>query len=109
MHIIRFFPIGNGDCCLIQLENGRWILFDFADMRNPDDLDDKRCNLEKELREALGDDKVIDVVAFTHLDTDHCNRAKEVFELDHADKYKGGDRIKIKTSGCRRRPCSRRA
>ncbi len=97
MHIIRFFPIGNGDCCLIQLENGRWILFDFADMRNPDDLDDKRCNLEKELREALGDDKVIDVVAFTHLDTDHCNRAKEVFELDHADKYKGGDRIKIKT------------
>ncbi|MGU3544426.1 hypothetical protein [Methylobacterium sp. A52T] len=97
MHIIRFFPIGNGDCCLIQLENGRWILFDFADMRNPNDPNDKRCDLEKELREALGDHKVIDVVAFTHLDTDHCKRAKEVFELDHADKYRGGDRIKIKS------------
>ena len=97
MHIVRFFPIGNGDCCLIQLENGRWILFDFADMRNAADASDKCCDLKKELREALGDDKVIDVVAFTHLDTDHCKRAKEVFELDHADKHKGGDRIKIKT------------
>jgi hypothetical protein len=97
MHIIRFFPIGNADCCVIELENGRRILFDFADMRDPNDSSDKRCDLEKELRDALGDDKEIDVVAFTHLDTDHCKRAKEVFELGHAEAYKGGNRIKIKT------------
>jgi hypothetical protein len=97
MHTVRFFPIGNADTCLIQLENGRRVLFDFADMRNRDDADDKRCDLEKELRACLGDDKEIDVVAFTHLDIDHTKRATEVFELDHADKYQGGDRIRIKT------------
>ena len=97
MHTIRFFPIGNADTCLIQIENGRRALFDFADMRNRDDADDKRCDLEKELRACLGDQKEIDVVAFTHLDADHTKRSTEVFELDHADKYQGGDRLRIKT------------
>lgn len=97
MHTVRFFPIGNADTCLIELDNGRRILFDFADMRNPDDPSDKRCDLEKELRDLLGDDKTIDVVAFTHLDKDHCHRAKEVFYLEHAQKYQDDDRIKIKT------------
>ena len=97
VHTVRFFPIGNADSCLIELENGRRALFDFADMRDPDDEDDKRCDLEKELRDCLDGDKEIDVVAFTHLDTDHCERAKEVFHLEHAAKYQGGERIRIKT------------
>lgn len=97
MHVVRFFPIGNADTCLIELENGRRALFDFADMHNANDQYDLRCDLEKELRDCLGDDKEIDVVAFTHLDTDHCARAKEVFYLEHAQKYQGEDRIKIKT------------
>ncbi|AXA69058.1 hypothetical protein CE139_19175 [Pseudomonas oryzihabitans] len=97
MHIVRFFPIGNADSCLIELENGRRILFDFADMRSPDDAEDKRCDLQKELRDILGDDKTIDVVAFTHLDEDHCKHAKEFFWLEHATKYQDEDRIKIKT------------
>jgi hypothetical protein len=97
MHTVRFFPIGNADSCLIQLSNGRRALFDFADMRDPDNEDDRRCDLEKELRGCLEDDDEIDVVAFTHLDTDHCKRAKEVFHLEHADKYQGDGRIKIRT------------
>lgn len=97
MHVVRFFPIGNADTCLIELENGRRALFDFADMRNPDNQYDLRCDLEQELRSCLGDNKEIDVVAFTHLDTDHCARSKEVFHLEHALKYQGDDRIKIKT------------
>lgn len=97
MHTVRFFPIGNADSCLIELENGRRALFDFADMRGSGNADDTCCDLEKELRECLNGDKEIDVVAFTHLDTDHCKGAKEVFHLDHAPKYQDGDRIKIKT------------
>lgn len=97
MHVVRFFPIGNADTCLIELENGRRALFDFADQRNVADRNDLRCDLETELRNCLGKDKEIDVVAFTHLDTDHCARAKEVFHLDHAAKYQGEGRIKIKT------------
>lgn len=97
MHIVRFFPIGNADTCLIELENGRRALFDFADMHDPDDQYDLRCNLEQELRDCLEEDDEIDVVAFTHLDTDHCARAKEVFHLKHAKKYQGEGRIRIRT------------
>lgn len=97
MHTVRFFPIGNADSCLIELENGRRGLFDFADMHDPNDQFDLRCDLEQELRDRMMDDKEIDVVAFTHLDTDHCKRAKDVFYLEHAAKYQDGDRIKIKT------------
>ncbi len=97
MHSVRFFPIGNADSCLIELENGRRALFDFADMRDPNNQYDLRCDLEKELRDRMGADKQIDVVAFTHLDTDHCKRAKDVFYLEHAEKYQDDERIKIKT------------
>ena len=97
MHTVSFFPIGNADSCLIELENGRRALFDFADMRDPKDPADKRCDLPREVRDRLDGDKQIDVVAFTHLDTDHCKGAKEFFHLDHATKYQGGDRVKIKT------------
>lgn len=97
MHKVTFFPIGNADTCLIEIQNGRRALFDFADMHNLDDEEDKRCNLEQELRDRLDGDKEVDVVAFTHLDTDHCKRAKDVFWLEHASKYQDDDRIKIKT------------
>ena len=96
MHIVRFFPIGNADTCLIELENGRRVLFDFADMRGGGD-DDKRCDLETELRACLGKTKEIDVFAVTHLDNDHTKRSTEVFYLEHAEKYQGKDRIRIKT------------
>ena len=97
MHKVTFFPVGNADSCLIELDNGRRAMFDFADMRVDGDDDDKRCNLEQELRDRMGDDKELDVVAFTHLDTDHCKRACEVFWLDHAQKYQDDERLKIKT------------
>ena len=70
---VTFFPIGNADCTLIDLEGGDKVLFDFADMRNPDDEDDKRCDLSQMLRDDLDDSDVDSyrVVAFTHLDEDH--------------------------------------
>lgn len=97
MHVVKFFPIGNGDSCFIELSNGRTILFDYADLRDPNDENDKRCDLLAELKACLGDRKEIDVVAFTHFDRDHCHRAKEVFYLNYAEKYQSDDRIKIKT------------
>ncbi len=94
---VTFFNAGNADSCLIELTNNRRALFDFADMHDGNDKKDKRCDLEAELRERLASDKSIDVVAFTHLDRDHVNRATEVFHLDYAAKYQDGDRIKINT------------
>ncbi len=35
---VTFFPIGNADTCRIDLVNGRKVLVDFADVRNPQDV-----------------------------------------------------------------------
>lgn len=97
MHKLSFFPLGNADCCRIDLEGGEKILFDCAATRDQDDANDKRCDLHQELREdlkAAGRD-YFDVVVFTHLDRDHFARGTEFFHLDHAKKYQGGDRVKM--------------
>ena len=98
MHKITFFPLGNADCYRIDLECGKKILFDFADTRDPEDKDDLRCDLSKELREDLEESNrdYFDVVAFTHLDKDHFKGATKFFYLEHAKKYQSDDRIKMK-------------
>ena len=67
MHKMTFFPLGNADCCRINLENERTILVDFAATRDPDDADDRRCDLPELLRADLKARKreFFDVVAFT--------------------------------------------
>ncbi len=96
---VTFFPIGNADSTLIDLNGGDKVLFDFADMRNPDDDDDKRCDLSKSLRDDMDDSDVNSyrVVAFTHLDEDHYKGCSEFFWFKHAKKYQGDDRIEIDT------------
>jgi hypothetical protein len=95
---LTFFPLGNADTCLIDLANGKKLLFDYSDERNPDDDDDKRIDLPKALRDDLNAVKrdYYDLVAITHLDDDHTCKAEEFFYLDNAKKYQGPGRIKIK-------------
>lgn len=97
MHKMTFFPLGNADCCRIDLDNGRKILFDYANTRDPEDEDELRCDLEQELRDDLddADRDSFDVVAFTHLDEDHYKGATAFFWLECEKKYQGDDRIKI--------------
>jgi hypothetical protein len=98
MHKITIFPLGNADCCRIDLDQGKKILFDYADTRDPENQYDLRCNLPKDLRDDLeksGRD-YFDVVAFTHLDEDHYKGATEFFWLKHAKKYQDEDRAKIR-------------
>ena len=99
MHTVTFFPLGNADCCRVDLADGQKILFDYANTRCSDDPSDKRVDLAEELRADLKAAKrdFYEVVAFTHLDTDHFCKATEFFELRHATKYQGKDRIKINT------------
>jgi len=97
MHKITIFPLGNADSCRIDLECGKKVLFDYADSRDPNDKDDLRCDLPKELRDDLQQNArdYYDVVAFTHLDKDHFRGATNFFCLEHAEKYQGDGRIKI--------------
>ena len=96
---LTFFPIGNADTCLIELQDGRRMLVDFADMADKNDKSDKRCDLSALLSDDFEDAEVDEylIVAFTHLDDDHCHLASEYFWLDHAKVYQGDNRKKIGT------------
>jgi hypothetical protein len=98
VHKVTIFPLGNADCCRIDLECGKKILFDYADSRDPEDKNDLRCDLPKELRDDLQQSTrdYYDVVAFTHLDKDHFRGATSFFHLEHAKKYQEDGRIKIR-------------
>jgi len=96
---LTFYPLGNADCCLIDLADGQKMLFDFADMHDPDDDDDRRIDLQAELRKDLQAAKRnhYEVVSFSHLDKDHYNRFSEFFYLEFAEKYQNNERVKINT------------
>ena len=97
LHKLTFYPLGNADCCLIDLENGQKILFDYANVKDSDDDDDLRIDLPEKLREDLeeAEKDTYDVVAFTHADEDHIKGFSEFFYLEHAQKYQDDDRVEI--------------
>lgn len=94
---LNFFPLGNADTMRIDLADERKVLVDYAAVRNGED-DDKRCDLPVELRRDLekADRDYYDAVCITHTDSDHCKGFGEFFWLEHAEKYQGEGRIKIK-------------
>lgn len=94
---LTVYPLGNADTSRLDLRDGRKMLVDFANVRNPNDPDDKRIDLALELRGDLRSVRrdYFDIVAFTHLDDDHVHGASDFFWFDHATKYQGDDRIKL--------------
>src|SRR5450631_935033 len=98
MHQVIFYPVGCGDTSQIILANGRRILMDFHHIADTEANNRPEINLAKQLREELeaSDRDDYDVVAFTHGDEDHIKGSSDFFELKHADKYCGNDRVKIR-------------
>jgi hypothetical protein len=96
---LTFFPLGNADCCLMDLQGGEKLLFDFANQRDPNNPEDLRIDLPTALRNNMreANRNYYDAVAFTHLDADHIQGASEFFYLEHAPQYQGVGRIKAKT------------
>lgn len=97
-HRIIFYPVGNGDTSQVVLSHGRRVLFDFCHRGSADSAATPEIDLQKRLKDELGDAgrDYFDVVAFTHADADHIMGSTEFFELQHAAKYQGKDRIKIR-------------
>ena len=86
---VTIYPLGNADTTLIDLANGKKLLFDYANRRDPEDPDDKRIDLPAELRKDLGNRKNYDIVAFTHLDQDHYDGMTDFFYMEHDKAYQG--------------------
>ena len=95
---LTFFPLGNADTTLVELRDGRRMLVDYA-ARGTGTVGDKRCDLPTLLKADLkrSGRSGYAVVAFTHLDDDHCQGAEDFFHLKHALKYQGGERHEIGT------------
>lgn len=95
---LTFHPLGNADCTRMDLADGKKFLVDYADMRNSDDQWDRRIDLPAELHKDLrtAERDYYDVVCYTHLDDDHCCGSGDFFWLEHALKYQGEGRIKIR-------------
>jgi len=112
-HRLNIFPLGNADCCRIDLDNGDQILIDYAAMRDPKCEGDLRIDLPSELRKDLDSRKrdYYDVVAFTHLDDDHIRGASDFFYFEHAKKYQekvnGKSRIKVRELWVTKKPESK--
>lgn len=88
---LTFYPLGNAETCLLELENGGKLLFDYAAMNDGSTTDD-RYDIEK----ALSLFNEFDVVMFSHAHEDHTKGASKFFYLDHASKYQSNSRAKIK-------------
>lgn len=97
MHRLTFHPLGNADSLLIELENGRLLVVDYAHVKS-DSKDDLRYDLKAGLTNRLNELKRTDVDVFcpTHLDNDHICGASDFFYLEHAAKYQTEGRFKIK-------------
>ena len=97
MHKVIFYPVGNGDTSQIILENGKRVLLDFRHLSKSEDGQGPEINLKARLQSEMREAKKAsyDVVALTHGDADHISGSTEFFELRHAAKYQGGDRIPI--------------
>lgn len=98
VHKVIFYPVGNGDTSQVILASGRRFLFDFCHRGKSEDVATPEIDLKKRLGNELKDAKrdYFDVVAFTHADEDHIKGCTEFFELQHAVKYQGNGRTKIR-------------
>lgn len=85
---ITFFPEGNAECVLLELENGKRMLMDYANMHSGD-------SRYTDLAISLTDIDAFDVVMFTHSHDDHVKGAADFFRF-HQVKYQTGKRAEIK-------------
>lgn len=103
-HIIKFYPVGNADCTLIKLDNGKTIivdcqiLADLTDGHGTQVMFDIKADLLKELnKDSLGR-PFVDLFISTHPHDDHCKGFAGNFyhgDVANYDKDKNKDEIII--------------
>lgn len=95
---LTFYPLNNADTCILELENNKVMLVDYAHCKTGEDDEEPIIDLKSALTEKLQGMgcKEFDTVLFTHADRDHVRNASEFFWFDYAKEYQSADRFKIK-------------
>lgn len=98
---ILFYPVGNGDMTLIELQSGRRILIDVDIRAAADDPDDDTPDVAKQLRERLTRDSrgrlFVDAFLLSHPDKDHCTGLQNHFHLGPPGEWSSkADKILIR-------------
>jgi hypothetical protein len=98
---ISFFPVGNGDMTLIELESGLKIVIDVNIRVDADNSDKDTPDVAKDLRRRLTRDAkgrlYVDAFLVSHADKDHCSGLERHFHLGPpANWSKADDKIFIR-------------
>lgn len=98
---VNFFPVGNGDMTLIELESGRKLLIDVNIRNAADDPDDDTPDVAEMLRDRLSRDDedrlYVDGMLLSHPDKDHCTGLRKHFHLGPPSRWsKSADKILIR-------------
>lgn len=92
---LNFFPVGNGDMTLIELESGRTILIDVNIRAAADDPDDETPDVAAKLRDRLKRDDegrcYVDGFLLSHPDQDHCAGLSNHFHLGSPEDWSQDD------------------
>lgn len=99
-HIIKYYPVGNGDCSLIKLDNGITIIIDcqIAEITkdNKNSVFDVKADLLKELGRDAAGRPFVDLYVSTHPHSDHCSGFEANFYCGKPEDYdKEKDKNKI--------------
>lgn len=93
---ITFFPVGNGDMALLELESGARVLIDINIREVKDGVRDVAADLRKRLKTDAKGRPYVDAMVLSHPDHDHCRGLVEHFHLGSLDEYNDdADTLKI--------------
>lgn len=94
-HILKYYSVGNGDCSLIKLSDGRTIIIDCQMKEITEDNKDTICDVKADLLKELGKDAnnhpMVDLFVNTHPHADHCDGFDENFYTGNPDDYDDED------------------
>ena len=98
---LNFFPVGNGDMTLVELESGRFVLIDVNIRAAADDPDGEEPDVAAKLCKKLNRDEqgrlYVDAFLLSHPDQDHCAGLRNHFHLGPPEDWlKDDDKILIR-------------
>ncbi len=86
-HIIKYYPVGNGDTSLIKLKDDTTIITDCRIRKAEDGIFDVKKDLLDSLETNNEGNSFVDLFILTHADQDHCHNFSKHFYKGDPKKY----------------------